>query len=87
MSEVAGSPTAENRFVTGDPAVELSSNRTAMSFERTAMSTDRTLMSVVRTSLSLISFGFTIFQFFHLLNDQIMKGGLDRSRPADLDSR
>ena len=59
-----------------DPSVELSSNRTAMSFERTAMSSDRTLMSVVRTSLSLIAFGFTIFQFFHLLNDKFLKAPL-----------
>jgi putative membrane protein len=49
-------------FVCGDPAVELSSNRTSLSFERTRMSSDRTLMSTVRTSLSLISFGFTIYQ-------------------------
>jgi putative membrane protein len=47
-----------------DPAVELSSRRTGMSFQRTRMSADRTLMSVIRTSLSLISFGFTIFQVF-----------------------
>jgi putative membrane protein len=47
-----------------DPAVELSSRRTGMSFQRTRMSADRTLMSVIRTSLSLISFGFTIYQFF-----------------------
>jgi len=36
------------------------------------MSSDRTLMSVVRTSLSLIGFGFTVFQFFHLLNDKVL---------------
>ena len=45
-----------------------------MSFDRTALSSDRTLMSVVRTSLSLIGFGFTIFQFFHKLADEILKG-------------
>lgn len=49
----------------GDPSVDLSSNRTAMSFERTLMSADRTLMSALRTSLSLITFGFTIVQVFH----------------------
>ena len=53
-----------------DPSVELSGNRTAMSFERTRMSADRTLMSVIRTSLSLISFGFTIFQFFKGVAEQ-----------------
>ena len=48
---------------------ELSSRRTGMSFQRTRMSADRTLMSVIRTSLSLIGFGFTIFQFFHRLQE------------------
>ncbi len=52
-----------------DPAVELSSRRTGMSFQRTRMSADRTLMSVIRTSLSLIGFGFTIFQFFEKLKE------------------
>lgn len=62
-------------------SVELSSNRTAMSFTRTAMSSDRTLMSVVRTSLSLIGFGFTIFQFFHTLSDKFVQGGLSPQTP------
>jgi putative membrane protein len=53
-----------SRDASEDPAVELSSRRTGMSFQRTRMSADRTLMSVIRTSLSLIGFGFTIFQFF-----------------------
>jgi putative membrane protein len=65
--------TAEN-LIGGSVSNELSSNRTAMSFDRTALSSDRTLMSVVRTSLSLIGFGFTIFQFFHKLADQFLKG-------------
>ena len=64
------SPGPTNVMLFGDPAVELSANRTAMSFERTRMSTDRTLMSVIRTSLSLIGFGFTIFQFFKGLSKQ-----------------
>jgi putative membrane protein len=58
-----------------DPAVDLSSRRTGMSFQRTRMSAERTLMSVIRTSLSLIGFGFTIFQFFdHLRESNIMTG-------------
>lgn len=61
---------------TRDPAVELSSRRTGMSFQRTRMSTDRTLMSVMRTSISLISFGFTIGQFFeHLRTSKILAEG------------
>ena len=55
---------ASNAHVWEDPAVELSSRRTGMSFQRTRLSADRTLMSVIRTSLSLISFGFTIYQVF-----------------------
>ena len=67
---------------TDDASVELSSNRTAMSFERTMMSTDRTLMSAVRTALSLIGFGFTIFQFFHSLNDKFLLGRIPTGSPA-----
>jgi uncharacterized membrane protein YidH (DUF202 family) len=48
---------------------EMSMRRTGMSFQRTRLSAERTLMSVIRTSLSLISFGFTIFQFFHKLQE------------------
>src|SRR5262245_32066964 len=61
-----------NPKVDSDPAVELSSRRTGMSFQRTRMSADRTLMSVIRTSLSLISFGFTIYQVFHKLQDKVL---------------
>ena len=62
-----------------DPAVELSSRRTGMSFQRTRMSADRTLMSVIRTSLSLISFGFTIYQLFQKLFEQ---GVVQRAQAA-----
>jgi putative membrane protein len=58
-----------------DPAVELSSRRTGMSFQRTRMSAERTLMSVIRTSLSLIGFGFTIFQFFDRLRESNIMAG------------
>lgn len=52
-----------------------------MSFERSAMSNDRTLMSVIRTSLSLISFGFTIFQFFHVLNEKFPESQIPSGAP------
>jgi putative membrane protein len=55
-----------------DISVELSSRRTGMSFQRTRMSADRTLMSVIRTSLSLISFGFTIYQVFQKMRDNVL---------------
>ena len=51
---------------------ELAARRTGLSFQRTRMSADRTLMSVVRTSLSLIGFGFTIYQFFGKLKNDLV---------------
>jgi putative membrane protein len=66
-----------------EPSVALASHRTAMSFERTVMSCDSTLMSVMRTALSLIGFGFTIFTFFHTLNDKF----LDTPLPAEAPRR
>jgi len=77
----AGGEPSDLHTIDRDPSVELSSNRTAMSFERTALSTERTLMSVVRTALALISFGFTIFQFFHALNDQFLATDLPATAP------
>jgi putative membrane protein len=55
-------PNARRSLIVEDPSVELSSNRTSLSFDRTRMSADGNLMSTVRTSLSLIGFGFTIYQ-------------------------
>ena len=75
----AGGGSAPVDLIGGEPAVELSSNRTALSFERTRMSADRTLMANVRTSLSLISFGFTIYQVF---NKAEIKGILDANDPT-----
>lgn len=54
-----------------DPSVILSSRRTRLSFQRTRMSADRTLMSIIRTAIALIGFGFTIFQFFEHLQQQV----------------
>lgn len=81
MMAETGEPPPGTVVLCDDPSTELSANRTAMSFERTAMSSDRTLMSAVRTSLSLIGFGFTIFQFFHLLNERFLAQHLPPSAP------
>jgi len=54
--------------------------QTGLSFQRTRMSADRTLMSVIRTALSLIGFGFTIFQFFHHLEQAGSFGKLGQSQ-------
>ena len=60
--------------------LELSMRQTGLSFQRTRMSADRTLMSVIRTALSLIGFGFTIFQFFHHLEQAGSFGKLGQSQ-------
>lgn len=68
--------------LTGDGASnQLAAQRTVMAFERTGLATDRTLMAVTRTSLSLIGFGFTIFQFFHKLKDQLLEGVMAAEAP------
>lgn len=72
---------SQSEMIDGSASNELSSNRTAMSLERTGMSVDRTLMSVERTSLSLIGFGFTIFQFFHTLQNKFLDGALHVAAP------
>ena len=74
----------QTKFSADEISAELSSNRTAMSFARTAMSSDRTLMSVIRTSLSLIGFGFTIFQFFRALKNEVLPGAISAGGPRRL---
>ena len=39
-------------------------------------------MSAVRTAISLIGFGFTIFQFFHALNDKFLEGRIPLGAPS-----
>ena len=38
-------------------------------------------MSAARTSIALIGFGFTIFQFFHTLNDKFLNSRLPAEAP------
>lgn len=64
-----------------DAGTRMAVDRTAMAFSRTAMASDRTLMAVARTSLSFIGFGFTIFQFFHTLNNKYLDGALPAEAP------
>lgn len=64
-----------------DPGTTMAIDRTAMAFSRTAMASDRTLMAVVRTAMAMIGFGFTIFQFFHTLNDRFVDGALPVEAP------
>lgn len=64
-----------------DAGTKMAIDRTTMAFSRTAMASDRTLMAVARTSLSFIGFGFTIFQFFHTLNDKFLDGQIPVEAP------
>lgn len=42
---------------------------TTLAAERTRLAMERTLMAWTRTAISLISFGFTIYKFFQLLEE------------------
>ena len=43
----------------------------ALAVERTRMAAERTLMAWLRTSLSMISFGFSIYKFLQVLQEQL----------------
>ena len=47
-----------------------------MALDRTRLAHERTMMAWVRTATSLISFGFTIYKFFDLQNQQARTAGL-----------
>ena len=42
----------------------------SLALDRTRMAAERTLMAWVRTALSMISFGFTIYKFLQVLQEQ-----------------
>ena len=48
---------------------QLASERNHFAMERTRLAMERTLMAWIRTAVSLISFGFTIYKFFQLLEE------------------
>jgi putative membrane protein len=49
---------------------------TQMALNRTRLAHERTMMAWIRTATSLISFGFTIYKFFDLQNQQARTAGL-----------
>jgi putative membrane protein len=49
---------------------ELAQDRTYMAWGRSVMALERTLMAWIRTSLSLIGFGFAIFKFLQVMQQE-----------------
>jgi putative membrane protein len=51
-------------------ANELAGQRTDLALERTIMAAERTLLAWIRTAIAMIGFGFTVYKFIELLNQQ-----------------
>jgi putative membrane protein len=55
-----------------------------LALDRTRMAAERTLMAWVRTALSMISFGFTIYKFLQVLQEQSTVPVVRRQTPRDV---
>jgi putative membrane protein len=55
-----------------------------LALDRTRMAAERTLMAWVRTALSMISFGFTIYKFLQVLQEQSKLPVMRPQTPRDL---
>jgi putative membrane protein len=55
-----------------------------LALDRTRMAAERTLMAWVRTALSMISFGFTIYKFLQVLQEQSTVPVLRPQAPGEL---
>jgi putative membrane protein len=55
-----------------------------LALDRTRMAAERTLMAWVRTALSMISFGFTIYKFLQVLQEQDKLHVLRPQAPRDV---
>jgi putative membrane protein len=55
-----------------------------LALDRTRMAAERTLMAWVRTALSMISFGFTIYKFLQVLQEQSTVPVLRPQAPRDV---
>jgi inner membrane protein YidH len=56
----------------------LAEERTDLALQRTIIAAERTLMAWIRTALSMIGFGFTIYNFFRYLPEDIASGRVQR---------
>ena len=55
-----------------------------LALDRTRMAAERTLMAWVRTALSMISFGFTIYKFLQVIQEQDKLHVLRPQAPRDV---
>ncbi len=55
-----------------------------LALDRTRMAAERTLMAWVRTALSMISFGFTIYKFLQVLQEQSTLPVMRSQTPRDV---
>jgi putative membrane protein len=55
-----------------------------LALDRTRMASERTLMAWVRTALSMISFGFTIYKFLQVLQEQSTLPVIRPQAPRDV---
>src|SRR5882672_6028243 len=61
-----------------DEATILAQERTDLAIQRTVFAGERTLMAWIRTALSMIGFGFSIYNFFRYLPEEIASGNIQR---------
>lgn len=61
-----------------DEGTILAGERTDLALQRTIIAEERTLMAWIRTSLSMIGFGFSIYNFFRYLPEEIAAGSAQR---------
>jgi inner membrane protein YidH len=55
-----------------------------LALDRTRMAAERTLMAWVRTALSMVSFGFTIYKFLQVLQEQSTLPVMRPQTPRDV---
>lgn len=61
-----------------DAGTILAEERTDLALQRTVIAGERTLMAWIRTALSMIGFGFSIYNFFRYLPEEIANGNIKR---------